>query len=131
MSQKRKIRVAHLIHNVILDQMCYSFSFLLLKHFLGPFEQPPIPSTNRELISVQDTMVEDFFQNRHSKKLIEFSPRLKSGGQNLLHLMLQYSPTVPPKFMLKRKDLSRETLNAADDGGDSPLLRSNKDGKDH
>ena len=76
-------------------------------------------------------MVEDFFQNRHSKKLIEFSPRLKSGGQNLLHLMLQYSPTVPPKFMLKRKDLSKETLNAADDGGDSPLLRSNKDGKDH
>ena len=70
--------------------------------------------------------MEDFFQNKHSKKLIEFNSRLKSTGQNLLHLMLQYSPTVPPKFMLKRKDLTPETLNATDENGDSPLLRCAK-----
>lgn len=67
-------------------------------------------------------MVEEFFQNKHSKKLIEFHIQLKTTGQNLLHLMLQYSPTVPPKFMLKRKDLTKETLNSVDDRGDSPLL---------
>ena len=75
--------------------------------------------------------MEDFFQNKHSKKLIEFNSRLKSTGQNLLHLMLQYSPTVPPKFMLKRKDLTPETLNATDENGDSPLLRCAKRNSRH
>ena len=70
--------------------------------------------------------MEDFFQNKHSKKLIEFNSKLKPTGQNLLHLMLQYSPTVPPKFMLKRKDLTKETLNATDENGDSPLLKCAK-----
>ena len=44
-------------------------------------------------------------------------------AKNAIELPIQYSPTVPPKFMLKRKDLTRETLNATDDAGDSPLLR--------
>ena len=66
------------------------------------------------VIASRDTMIEEFFQNKHSKKLIEFGVRLEDTEQNMLHLLLQYAPTVPPKFMLKRKDLSRETLNAQD-----------------
>ena len=105
-SQQKFVAGSH-GHPVV--KMSYFLIFQLFPQLLGIFAPPHILSTNRELISVQDTMVEDFFQNRHSKKLIEFSPRLKSGGQNLLHLMLQggnsmgfFEPEKWPQFWPKK-----------------------------
>lgn len=68
-------------------------------------------------------MIEEFFMHKHAKKVVEFSPALKGTQQNILHLLLQYAPFVPPKFILKRKDLTKETLNALDVDGNTPLLK--------
>ncbi len=68
--------------------------------------------------------MEEFFQNKHSKKQVDLSARLKSTGENLAHLLFLYAPYVHPKFILKRKDANlREVLATADDGGATPVLR--------
>ena len=74
-------------------------------------------------MNLQDPMVEEFFQHKSAKKLLEFGTALKGSNQNLVHLMLQYCPYLPPKFMLKRKDLTKEALNAVDMDGNTPLLK--------
>ena len=68
-------------------------------------------------------MVEEFFQHKQAKKSLDFEVSLKGSDQNLVHLMLQYCPYIPPKFLLKRKDLTKEALNKQDMDGNTPLLK--------
>ncbi len=44
-------------------------------------------------------------------------------GETVIHLLFRYSPFVHPKFVLKRKDLTFEALNAVDNEGYSAALR--------
>ncbi len=68
--------------------------------------------------------MEEFFQNKHSKKQVDLSARLASTGENLAHLLFLYAPYVHPKFVLKRKDANlREVLGTADSSGATPALR--------
>ncbi len=69
-------------------------------------------------------MVEDFFMNKNSKKLLDFTSCLKETKQTISHLLLAYAPYVPPKFLLKRKDLTREMLNTIDVNGNTPVLHA-------
>ena len=48
-------------------------------------------------------MIEEFFMNKHAKKLIELDAKLLDTDQNIPRLLLQYAPYVHPKFILKRK----------------------------
>ncbi len=76
------------------------------------------------IIAGQDSIVEEFFQNKHSKKLLDLSVAIKSTDENLTHLLFSYAPYVHPKFVLKRKDANlKEVLNARDANGDTPLLK--------
>ena len=50
-------------------------------------------------------MVEEFFMNKHAKKLVELDTKLVDTNQNIAHLLLQYAPFVHPKFILKRKGI--------------------------
>ena len=56
-------------------------------------------------------MVEEFFMNKHAKKLVELDSKLLDTHQNIAHLLLQYAPFVHPKFILKRKGRSRTRTN--------------------
>ncbi len=68
--------------------------------------------------------MEEFFQNKHSKKQVDLSSSLASTGENLAHLLFLYAPYVHPKFILKRKDPNlKEVLSSKDKLGSSPLLR--------
>ena len=53
-------------------------------------------------------MVEEFFMNKHAKKLVELDTKLVDTNQNIAHLLLQYAPFVHPKFILKRKGKFRK-----------------------
>ena len=57
---------------------------------------------------LQTPMVEEFFMNKHAKKLVELDTKLVDTNQNIAHLLLQYAPFVHPKFILKRKGISIE-----------------------
>ena len=89
-----------------------------------------IPSRNKQratpltmaVVSGRDEMIEEFFQNKHAKKLIDLSTE-NERGENILHLLFQFCPFVHPKFALKRKDLTAEILNHVDEEGFSPFLR--------
>ena len=48
-------------------------------------------------------MIEEFFMNKHAKKLVELDVKLLDTKQTIIHLLLQYAPYVHPKFILKRK----------------------------
>ena len=48
-------------------------------------------------------MIEEFFMNKHAKKLVELDVKLLDTQQTIAHLLLQYAPYVHPKFILKRK----------------------------
>ena len=50
--------------------------------------------------------------HKKAKVNIEFDPILNETQENIVHLLLNYSPYVAPKFLLKRDDLTRELLNA-------------------
>ena len=52
-------------------------------------------------------MVEEFFMNKHAKKLVELDTKLVDTNQNIAHVLLQYAPFVHPKFILKRKGMYR------------------------
>merc|ERR1712038_319930 len=67
-------------------------------------------------------MIEEFFMNKHAKKLVELNVKLLDTNQTITHLLLQYAPYVHPKFILKRKDFTQEMLNAKDKAGHHPLL---------
>ena len=67
-------------------------------------------------------MVEDFFMNKSAKKLIDFTTTLIDTKESITHLLLQYAPFVHPKFVLKRKDLTKEIINALNANGETPLL---------
>lgn len=67
-------------------------------------------------------MVEEFFMNKIAKTSIDFSVALCESKETIAHLLLQYAPFVHPKFLLKRKDLTMEILNAVDAEGNTPLL---------
>jgi ankyrin repeat protein len=67
-------------------------------------------------------MVEEFFMNKNAKKTIDFTSALNETKETIPHLLLQYAPYVHPKFLLKRKDITKEILNAVDVDGNTPLL---------
>ena len=67
-------------------------------------------------------MVEEFFMNKHAKKLIDLNAKVLPGGQTICHLMLQFAPFVHPKFLLKRKDFTKDMLNALDANGSSAMM---------
>lgn len=71
-------------------------------------------------------MIEEFFMSKHAKKLLDLSTALNDTGENVLHLLFRHAPSVPPKFVLKRKDLTKEILNALDAKGLSPVLGCSK-----
>ena len=48
-------------------------------------------------------MIEEFFMNKHAKKIIDLNTRLLNTDQTITQLLLQYAPYVHPKFILKRK----------------------------
>ena len=60
--------------------------------------------------------------NKTAKKLIDFTSSLIDTKETITHLLLQYAPFVPPKFVLKRKDLTKEIINAVNANGETPLL---------
>ena len=60
--------------------------------------------------------------NKHAKKLLNFEAKVTSTGQTICHLLLQFAPFVHPKFLLKRKDFTKEIFNAKDNQGYSALL---------
>ncbi len=74
------------------------------------------------IIATQDKMVEEFFMNKTAKKCIDFEATLHESKESIAHLLLQYAPFVHPKFLLKRKDLTKEILNKIDAEGNTPLL---------
>ncbi|XP_040571104.1 uncharacterized protein [Lepeophtheirus salmonis] len=83
------------------------------------------------IINGQIQSVEEFFMNKYSKINIDLSAKIHSSGENIAHLLIQYLPDVHPKFILKRKDLTFEVLNAQESrNGNSPFLhcamRNNK-----
>ena len=67
-------------------------------------------------------MVEEFFMNRIAKTCLDFTVKLNDSKDTIAHLLLQYSPFVHPKFLLKRKDLTMELLNSVNAEGNTPLL---------
>ena len=50
--------------------------------------------------------------HKKAKVNIEFDSVLNETQENIVHLLLNYSPYVAPKFLLKRNDLTKELLNA-------------------
>lgn len=74
------------------------------------------------IIACQDKMVEEFFMNKKAQKSVDLKATLKDSQETIAHLLLQYAPFVNPKFLLKRKDLTRELLNSVDKDGNTPLL---------
>lgn len=74
------------------------------------------------IIANQDKMVEEFFMNKKAQKSIDLKATLKDSQETIAHLLLQYAPYVNPKFLLKRKDLTKDLLNAVDKDGNTPLL---------
>ena len=63
-------------------------------------------------IFFQNKIVEEFFMHKKAKVNIEFDSVLNETQENIVHLLLNYSPYVAPKFLLKRNDLTKELLNA-------------------
>ena len=74
--------------------------------------------------SFQDKIVEEFFMHKVAKQEIDLSLTIKDTKQNIAHLMLNYAPFVPAKFLLKRKDITMDLLNAKDSNGNTPLLHA-------
>ena len=72
----------------------------------------------------QDKIVEEFFMHKVAKQEIDLSLTIKDTKQNIAHLMLNYAPYVPAKFLLKRKDITMDLLNAKDSNGNTPLLHA-------
>merc|ERR1712106_407091 len=76
------------------------------------------------IINGQSSIVEEYLTNRNSKNTIHFnSDTIKDTKQTIPHLLFQYCPTVHPKFILKRKDLTPEIINAVDHHGNTSLLK--------
>ena len=56
--------------------------------------------------------------------MVDLRARLVDNLMTPFHLMVLYAPFVPPKYVLKRKDVTREIVNAQDQYGNSPLLKA-------
>jgi len=76
------------------------------------------------IINGQATIVEEYFNNRNSKKDIYFHKVVRDTKQTLLFLLFLYCPSVSPKVVLKRKDLGKEVVNAVDSKGNTALMAS-------
>lgn len=75
------------------------------------------------IISGQAKIVEELFMNKHSKKLLDLGCVISETKENIVHLFFRYiTPFVHPKFVLKRKDLTKAWLNATDQEGLTPIL---------
>ena len=67
------------------------------------------------IINGQSAVVEEYLTNRNSKNTVSFATDvIRETRQTVPHLLLQFCPAVHPKFLLKRKDLTREVINALD-----------------
>ena len=95
---------------------------------------PTVPPKGPYLYDVR-TIVEilDPFPPCHTQDYATFLSLCLLFGKILYFLGAPYPPShcgchrcMFLKFMLKRKDLTRETLNATDEDGDSPLLKCAK-----
>jgi len=76
------------------------------------------------IINGQSDIVEEYLTNRNSKNSIYFNTDIiKETKQTIPHLLFQHCPTVHPKFILKRKDLTSGIMNAVDYHGNTPLLK--------
>jgi len=76
------------------------------------------------IINGQSSIIEEYLTNRNSKNTIHFnSDTIKETKQTIPHLLFQYCPTVHPKFILKRKDLTPDIMNAVDYHGNTSLLK--------
>ena len=59
------------------------------------------------IINGQAGVVEEYLTNRISKNTIYWtSDVIKETKQSIPHLLLQFCPSVHPRILLKRKDLS-------------------------
>ena len=47
-------------------------------------------------------MIQEFFMHKTAKNSIDFNATLNDTKQNIVHLLLNFAPFVPPKFLLKR-----------------------------
>ena len=47
-------------------------------------------------------MIQEFFMHKTAKNSIDFNATLNDTKQNIVHLLLNFAPLVPPKFLLKR-----------------------------
>ena len=47
-------------------------------------------------------MIQEFFMHKTAKNSIDFNAILNDTKQNIVHLLLNFAPFVPPKFLLKR-----------------------------
>ena len=74
------------------------------------------------VINGQAAIVEEFFNNRNSKKEINFQKTLRDTKQTLPFLLFLHCPSIRPGVLLKRKDLKKEDLNAIDSKGNTALM---------
>ena len=141
-------------HQSLLCQKNKSFSGLSSKVF-----QESIVFQGRKLLAVststglsplmfaiingQTHIVEEYLTNRNSKNTIYWtSNMIKETKQTIPHLLFQFCPSVHPKILLKRKDITSgsidfgifqhflffmnifpEIMNAQDYHGNTPLLK--------
>ncbi|XP_059099295.1 uncharacterized protein LOC131893315 [Tigriopus californicus] len=62
--------------------------------------------------------------HKHAKKYLDLKVRLIDSQESTFHLLLKYCPQVPPKFILKRKDVDKDVVNAKDNLGTSALMKA-------
>ena len=59
------------------------------------------------IINGQTTIVEEYLANRNSKNTIYWnSDVIKETKQTIPHLLFQFCPSIHPKILLKRKDIT-------------------------
>lgn len=72
----------------------------------------------------KEEVVEEFFMHKHAKKYLDLKVRLIDSQESTFHLLLKYCPQIPPKFILKRKDIDKNVVNAKDNFGTSALMKA-------
>ena len=76
------------------------------------------------IINGQTRIIEEFLSNRNSKNTIYWNSEvIKETKQTIPHLLFQFCPSIHPKVLYKRKDITSEMMNALDYHGNTPLLK--------
>ena len=62
------------------------------------------------IINGQTAIIEEYLTNRNSKNTVYWnSDVIKETKQSIPHILFQYCPSIHPKILLKRKDITEGT----------------------